>query len=128
MTTSSTYPAAAHPTSIVTDDGDEITLRPMLPDDKDGLLDFFRRMDEEDRFYLKEDVTSVIVISEWARTLDYSRTLPILAIVDGKIVAVGTLHYSRGGARRHIGEVRVVVDPEYRRRGLGRHLAAPTRL
>jgi L-amino acid N-acyltransferase YncA len=34
----------------------------------------------------------------------------------------GTLHRSRTPARRHIGELRVVVDPEYRELGLGRRL------
>jgi L-amino acid N-acyltransferase YncA len=39
--------------------------------------------------------------------------------MDDKIVGDGTLHHRRPGARRHIGEVRIVVDPEYRNRGIG---------
>jgi L-amino acid N-acyltransferase YncA len=54
--------------------------------------------------------------------VDYSRALPLLAFMDGKIVGDGTLHQRRAGARRHIGEVRVVVDPAYRNRGVGRGL------
>ena len=42
--------------------------------------------------------------------------------MDDKIVGDGTLHHRRAGARRHIGEVRIVVDPEYRNRGVGRGL------
>ena len=34
----------------------------------------------------------------------------------------GTLHHRRAGARQHIGEVRIVVDPAYRNRGVGRGL------
>jgi L-amino acid N-acyltransferase YncA len=94
----------------------------MVPTDKDALLDFFRRIPQEDRIYLKEDVTSPKVIEQWAANLDYSRALPLLAIMDGKIVGDGTLHHRRAGARRHIGEVRIVVDPEYRNRGVGRGL------
>jgi L-amino acid N-acyltransferase YncA len=94
----------------------------MVPGDEKGLLDFFRRIPQEDRFYLKEDVTSPQVIQRWAENLDYSRALPLLAIMDGKIVADGTLHHRRAGARRHIGEVRVVADPAYRNRGVGRGL------
>ena len=48
--------------------------------------------------------------------------LPLLAIVDSKIVGDGTLHYRRAGSRRHVGEVRVVVDPAYRNRGIGKGL------
>ncbi len=122
MTTTVTYPIPGYPTVQLTEDGEEITIRPMLPTDKDALLDFFRRIPEEDRFYLKEDVTSPRVIEQWARNLDYSRALPLLAIMDGRIIADGTLHHRRAGARKHIGEVRVVVDPEYRNRGVGRGL------
>ena len=36
-----------------------------------------------------------------------------------QIVADGTLHRTRAGARRHVGEIRIFVHPEYRTRGLG---------
>jgi L-amino acid N-acyltransferase YncA len=116
------YHLPGYPTVYLTEDHRQITIRPMVPEDQDGLLDFFRRVPQEDRFYLKEDVTSPLVIQRWAETLDYSRALPLLAIMDQKIVGDGTLHHRRAGARRHIGEVRIVVDPQYRNRGVGRGL------
>jgi L-amino acid N-acyltransferase YncA len=116
------YPIPGYPTVYLTEDSQQITIRPMVPGDEKALLDFFRRIPQEDRFYLKEDVTSPQVIHRWAESLDYSRALPLLAIMDNKIVADGTLHHRRAGARRHIGEVRVVVDPAYRNRGVGRGL------
>jgi len=122
MATTTVYPIPGYPTVYLTEDHQDITIRPMVPTDKDALLDFFRRIPQEDRFYLKEDVTSPAVIQRWAENLDYSRALPLLAIMDGKIVGDGTLHHRRAGARRHIGEVRVVVDPAYRNRGVGRGL------
>jgi L-amino acid N-acyltransferase YncA len=94
----------------------------MVPEDKDDLLAFFRRLSDEDRFYLKEDVTDPKILERWAETLDYSRALPLLALLDGNIVGDGTLHHRRAGARQHIGDVRVVVDPAYRNRGVGRGL------
>jgi L-amino acid N-acyltransferase YncA len=42
--------------------------------------------------------------------------------LDDKIVGDGTLHHRRAGSRQHVGEVRVVVDPAYRNRGVGRGL------
>ena len=122
MATTTVYPVPGYPTVHLTEDGVQMTIRPMLPTDEEALLDFFRRIPEEDRFYLKEDVTSPKVIKRWAESLDYSRALPLLAIMDDKIVGDGTLHHRRAGARRHIGEVRIVVDPEYRNRGVGRGL------
>lgn len=51
--------------------------------------------------------------------MDYSRAILLLAELDGKIVGDGTLHHRRAGSRRHAGEVRIVVDPEYRNQGVG---------
>jgi L-amino acid N-acyltransferase YncA len=122
MTTTTIYPIPGYPTVYLTADGAQMTIRPMLPEDKDALLDFFRSIPPEDRFYLKEDVTDPKVLERWAQTLDYSRALPLLAILDGKIAGDGTLHHRRAGARKHVGEVRVVVAPAYRNRGVGRGL------
>ena len=83
---------------------------------------FFRSIPPEDRFYLKDDVTDPKILERWAQTLDYSRALPLLAILDGKIAGDGTLHHCRAGARQHVGEVRVVAAPAYRNRGVGRGL------
>ncbi len=122
MSMTTIYPVPGYPTVYLTEDSAPMTIRPMVPSDEDGLLEFFRRIPQEDRFYLKEDVTDPKVINRWAETLDYSRALPLLAFLDGKIVGDGTLHYRRARARQHIGEMRVVVDPDYRNRGVGRGL------
>ena len=114
MTTTTTYPIAGYPTVYLTADGAQMSIRPMVPEDQGALLDFFRSIPPEDRFYLKEDVTDPKIIARWAQTLDYSRALPLLAFLDGKIVG--------DGVRQHIGEVRVVVAPAYRNRGVGRGL------
>jgi len=102
--------------------GGEIDIRPMAVDDAESLLAFFRRVPEEDRLYLKDDVTDGKVIERWSRELDYSRVLPLLARAGTEIVGDGTLHRSRADARRHVAEVRVVIDPQHRNRGVGRTL------
>ena len=122
MTTTTIYPIPGYPTVYLTTDGAQMTIRPMVPGDEDALLDFFHSISPEDRFYLKEDVTDPKILEQWAQTLNYSRALPLLAILDGKIVGDGTLHHRRAGARKHVGEVRVVVAPAYRNRGVGRGL------
>jgi L-amino acid N-acyltransferase YncA len=122
MSTTTVYSIPGYPTIYLTEDRVQMTIRPMVPEDKDALLDFFRRIPEPDRFALKEDVTDPKIMDRWAMTLDYSRVVPLLAILDGKIVGDGTLHHRRAGARQHIGEVRVLVDPAYRNRGVGRGL------
>jgi L-amino acid N-acyltransferase YncA len=122
MTTTTIYPLPGYPTIYLTEDGEQMTIRPMVPEDQGALLNFFRRSPQADRFYLKEDVTDPKIMERWALTLDYSRALPLLAMLDGQIVGDGTLHHRRAGARQHVGEVRVVVDPACRNRGVGRGL------
>lgn len=109
-----------YPEKAFLDDGTEVKIRPLVPEDKIPLLKFFEQLPETDRFYLKENVTSPEVIHNWTDEMD--RVLPLVAVVNGKIVADGSLHRSRSRALRHIGEVRIVVDPYYRQRGLGTRL------
>jgi L-amino acid N-acyltransferase YncA len=119
---SAIYPLPGYPAVYHTQDGTQVTIRPMQPQDRNALLDFFRRVTPEDRLYLKDDVTSAEVINRWAETLDYRRVLPLLALVDDRIVGDGTLHHSRAKAMQHVGGVRVVIDPAYRNQGIGRTL------
>ncbi len=109
----------AYPKTMELLDSQQVTIRPMISTDKDALLEFFLRVSEEDRYYLKEDVTSPDVIKQWSESLNYSRALPMLTLAGEKIVADGTLHRRRAGARKHIGEIRIVVDSEYRNKGVG---------
>jgi L-amino acid N-acyltransferase YncA len=122
MATTTIYPIPGYPAMYLTEDRAQMTIRPMVPEDQDDLLDFFCRISPEDRFDLKEDVTDPKIMERWVQTLDYTRVLPLLALLDGKIIGDGTLHHRRAGARQHVGEVRVVVDPAYRNRGVGKGL------
>lgn len=122
MATAVTYPIPGYPTVSLTADGAQMTLRPMVPGDEAALLAFFQSLPLDERLSLKDDVTNPSVIAQWAQGLDYGRVLPLLAFLDGKLVGDGTLHHRRAGARKHVGEVRVVVHPAYRNRGVGRGL------
>jgi RimJ/RimL family protein N-acetyltransferase len=98
--------------------GRKVTLRPMRKEDAQALLEFFRRVPAEERLYLKDDVTDPKVIEHWADTLDYARVLPLLAEVNGRIVGDATLHRDKTGWLRHLGTIRIVIDPEFRGKGL----------
>lgn len=93
-------------------------IRPIEPADEAALIRFFERIPESDRTFLKEDVSDPAVLAAWA-TPGAARTV---AVQDGEVVgsvAVVPLH----GWSSHVGEVRLVVDPEHRGHGLGRALA-----
>jgi ribosomal protein S18 acetylase RimI-like enzyme len=110
---------AGYPKTVKLQTGTEVTLRPMAKMDAGKLHAFFKRVPREDRLFLREDVAIRDVIDAWANELDYDRTLPLLAEVGGDIVGDATLHRRKFGWTSHIGKVRIVIDKEYRERGLG---------
>ncbi|MCZ2110376.1 MAG: GNAT family N-acetyltransferase [Dehalococcoidia bacterium] len=113
------YEISRYPITSTLRDGSSVTLRPMEAGDSAGVLAFFRRIPEDERFFLKDDVTNPAVIDSWAEHLNYDRALPLLGFDGARVVANATLIRHRGGWRRDSAEIRVVIDPGYRSKGLG---------
>ena len=112
-----------YPLEVELKDGMSVILRPLKRQDERGLIAFFSELTEEDRLFLRNDVSSVQVIRSWINTLDYRRVFPLLALNGDKIIANGSLHRKPYNWMRHMGEVRVVVASDYRKKGLGRVMA-----
>ena len=112
------------PKEINLKDGTKCKLRPLSKDDEKSFHDFFLAVPEPERMFIKHRVTEVQVIRDWCRNIDLGRNLPLLALMDGKIVGDATLHQQLGGWKRHIGRVSVLVHPKYRGRGLARALVS----
>jgi L-amino acid N-acyltransferase YncA len=99
-------------------DGTRVLLRPLAAEDREGLVELFAHASEEDRRYLRDDVTNRELVASWAENLDYNRVFPLMAVVRDRIVGDASLHF-RKGAHRHQGELRIYLTQEVRRRGLG---------
>ena len=100
-------------------DGSKVLLRPMVKEDGEALYAFFKAVPDDEARYLRNDVKSRLVIEKWAKSLDYSKTLPILALKDGNIIADATMNRRRSGWKWHLGTVRIFVHNDYRNLGLG---------
>jgi len=111
-----------YPKDIKLKDGSKSKLRPLRKDDEKGFHEFFSAVPEAERMFIKHRVQDPQVIRDWCQNIDLHRNLPLLAIMDGKIVGDATLHQQVGGWKRHIGRVSVLVLPHYRGRGLARAL------
>lgn len=107
-----------YPQKITLKDGTELVLKAMNKQDERALMDFFEGLEDEDRLYLRNDVSSYRVVREWFKSLNYNRVFPLLAVHDDRIVANATLHRKPYGWMRHVGEIRIVVSPDFRKRGL----------
>ena len=103
-------------------DGTKVLLRPMVAEDQDALYEFFQAVTREDARYLRDDVQSRTLIEKWAKNLDYTKTLPILAEKDGTIIADATIGRRRSGWKWHLGTIRIFVHKDYRDVGLGHYM------
>ncbi len=111
------------PKELTLKDGRPVVLRPMEANDREVLLQFFRELPEGDRRYLRDDVAKEETIDKWISNLNYRKVLPLLALYENKVVADGTLHRSEYAWDSHVGEIRIVVHPSFRRSGLGSAIA-----
>lgn len=112
-----------YPKEVTIRSGEKVILRPMVKEDEQKLLEFFLGLPEEDRLFLKNDVTDPKVIESWAQKLNYEHVIPILAELDDRIIGDATLHKRTTDQSPNVGEIRIVTDRSVRRRGLGTLLA-----
>ena len=113
-----------YPKTMSLNDKTLVTLRPLTQHDR-GLLDqFFISLPEEDKFYLREDVSNPEIVDRFFKDLDYNKIFPIIAMDEGKIVAFGTLYLNTFGWQKYNGEIRISVLKEFQNKGLGTLITA----
>jgi ribosomal protein S18 acetylase RimI-like enzyme len=86
----------------------------------DAVRAFLNGLPEEDATFIKEDVRNPSVAEGWCGGGDPARRLVAL---DGDRIAGIVSVVPLVGWSSHVGELRLVVSPEARGRGLGRELA-----
>ena len=86
----------------------------------DEVWHFFQRIPEGDRTFVKEPVTDRSTVAGWSAD---ARARRCTARVDGTIVGYVAVLPGVGWSR-HVGELRLVVDPAVRRQGIGQRLAS----
>lgn len=112
-----------YPKEVTLKSGEKVILRPMVREDEQKLLEFFSNLPEKERLFLKHDVTDPKVVASWARNLNYEHVIPIVAEIGDRIIGDATLHRRTTEQPPNIGEIRIVTDRDFRRRGLGTLLA-----
>ena len=98
---------------------DTIDISRFSADDVDDVWAFFQRVPEGDRTFVKEPVTELGTVRAW---VDEARALRSVARLDGDVVGYVAV-FPGVGWSRHVGELRLVVDPAVRRTGIGQRLA-----
>jgi ribosomal protein S18 acetylase RimI-like enzyme len=94
-------------------------IRAPSPGDLEPLLEFFARVPESERTFFKEEVLDRATVERWLR---HARGRRALAVADESVVGYVAV-VPLPGWSDHVGELRLVVDPQRRRLGVGRALA-----
>ena len=99
-------------------DGVHVLLRPMVKEDRTHLDELYLTASDEDLRYLRDNVKDAAILQGWCDDLNYDNILPVLALVKDRAVGSGTLRFLKG-PKRHMGEVRLFLCKDFRKRGLG---------
>jgi ribosomal protein S18 acetylase RimI-like enzyme len=99
-------------------DGTKVVIRNLTLRDLDPLMAFYNTLSDEDRRFLKVDVTNRSVVQERIQRSIDGDWVRIVAEKDGEIISDGSLELSFEEWRKHQGEIRVIVAPPYRKKGL----------
>ncbi|MDE2670512.1 MAG: GNAT family N-acetyltransferase [Chloroflexota bacterium] len=116
-TSDSRYPAAGAV------GGQRVTLRLMDASDGDGILAFARALPEHDLLFLRRDITQAEQVETWVQRIEAGVTTSLLVLdKDDSIAGYATVDGSDLPWSQHVAELRVLVGPTLRGRGIGRLL------
>ncbi|MDF1858702.1 MAG: GNAT family N-acetyltransferase [Verrucomicrobiales bacterium] len=110
------------PVRVELSDGTACTIRMMQDGDEPGFRDFHAVIPEEEQLFIRSRIKDGSLFREWMSDPESGEHIPLMAFVDGKLVATGSLHQRLGGWKRHIGKVHFLTHPDYRGLGLIDHL------
>jgi L-amino acid N-acyltransferase YncA len=103
---------------LTLEDGARLLLRPLTADDCDELIQMYASAPPEDLQALHENVADPQVVRGWVQAMAEGRVLPLLALINSRIVGNAML-YRFTGPYQHLGEVQIFLTKEFRGRGLG---------
>ena len=112
-----------YPQQVKLAGGREATLRLMTRDDRDALLALARSLPQDDLLFLRMDITDPSVVDQLLSRIGSRRTITVLAEIDGRLAGYASVHHNEVLWTRHVGEIRMIIDPKFRRLHLGHRLA-----
>lgn len=99
-------------------------IREAIPDDAEAVINLLNETAFQTGFMTQGEEGVGLTVEEEARELDklYSsdNNCVLLAIVDGRVIGIASIHGSSKPKIRHIGEIGIVIDKDYWGMGLGR--------
>jgi len=111
-----------YPIQVPLRDGSDCLIRPLHSADAKNYQEFLKAVPAEELQFIQHRITDQSRCHQWPDQVDFDSDLPLLAFLDEELVGDATLHQRRGGWKRHIGLVSVLIHPDFRDRGIIEHL------
>jgi L-amino acid N-acyltransferase YncA len=115
-TTSRTYPRS------VSCAGAPVDIGLMTPDHAAALSTFVGSLPAHDLLFLRRDISHPKVIAAWMEAIREGRVTSLVAHQERELVGCTAIVTQDLSWSRHVGELRVLVGPALRGKGLGRQL------
>jgi RimJ/RimL family protein N-acetyltransferase len=97
-------------------------VRPLAPEDLAPLLAFFAALPADDRLHLRVDVTQRDIVARRFIPPPHWNVLRLVALSGERLVAEASIEHRTYGFESHVGQVRLIVAPDFRGTGLAHYL------
>jgi RimJ/RimL family protein N-acetyltransferase len=102
--------------------GATLELARLQPGDAQALADFVAQLPAHDLLFLRRDISQPKVIAAWMQAIAEGRLHSLAVREAGVLVGCSAIVVDALSWSRHVGELRVLVAPVWRGKGLGRVL------
>lgn len=100
----------------------EVTLRPLAEEDRERLLNFGAALPTDDVIYLEDDYHSPEIITRLVNASHAENWRQMVAVANNEIVGYAAVRRLPGRSN-HVGDIRILIRPDWRRCHLGTELA-----
>lgn len=114
-------PQRSYPRTLACGDA-QVQVDRMVPGDADAVEAFVAGLPAHDLMFLRRDLRHPKVRAAWMKALAAGRLHSLVARSEGQVVGCTAVVVDAQSWSPHVGELRVLVSPAWRGRGLGRVL------
>ena len=113
--------ARTYPRTVACGDA-EVEIARMTAADRAALVDFVAALPTQDLLFVPRDLGHPKVVDAWMRSLESGELASLVARHGASMVGCTAIFTDELSWSRHVGELRVLVSPAWRGKGLGRVL------